>query len=152
MKKEELDELIRDYVDAPSDEKERVLKDAFRVCLDLMSRTAGKIKSSGLKVHIHDKWWFDIYLSVYDACDGMTDFEIYPMDIEDYNVDFNILPSGRFLSVNKRLLCEEYLRGLLKDMIGSIKWNYQNEFDIVKNRYDVVALKLLKANALDIED
>ena len=152
MKKEELDELIRDYVDAPSDEKERVLKDAFRVCLDLMSRTAGKIKSSGLNVGIHDKGQFDIYLSVYDACDGMTDFEIYPMDTERYNVDLNILPSGHFLSVNKRLLCEEFLRGLLKDLICSIKWNYRKEFDIVKNRYDDAASKLLKANSLDIED
>lgn len=152
MKKEELDELIRDYVDAPSDEKERVLKDAFRVCLDLMSRTAGKIKSSGLEVHIYDKRWFDIFLSVYDACDGMTDFEIYPMDTERYNVDFNILPSRRFLSVNKRLLCEEFLRGFLKELIDSIKWNYQKDFDIVKKRYDDAASKLLKAKSLDIED
>ena len=85
MKREELDKLTSDYVEAPSDEKERVLKDTFRVCLDLMSRTAGKIKSSGLNVGIYDKRWF----------------EIYPIDNEDYNVDFNILPSESLFFINK---------------------------------------------------
>ena len=152
MKREELDKLISDYVDAPSDEKERVIKDAFVVCLNLMSGTADKIKSSGLEVDSYNNRLFNTFLSVYNICDGMTDVEIDSMDTGSYNVMLKILPSGLLLSINKDWLCDEYVKGRVKDLADSIKRNYQREFDFAKRQYDDAASKLLKANALDIEN
>ena len=40
----------------------------------------------------------------------------------------------------------------MKDLTDSIKRDYQREFDFAKKQYDDVVSKLLKANALDIED
>ena len=153
MKREELDKLISDYVDAPSDEKERVLKDAFRVCLDLMSKTAGKIKSSGLEVDSYSKHrLFNTFFSVYNIYDGMTGVEIDSVDTGSYNVILKILPSGCLFSIYKDWLCDEYVKGRIKVLADSIRKNYQREFDFAKRQYDDAASKLLKAKALDIED
>ena len=110
MKREELDKLISDYVDAPSDEKERVIKDAFVVCLNLISGTVDKIKSGGLEVNGFDIRLFNTFLSVYNICDGMTDVEIDSMDTGSYNVILKILPSGCLFSIEKDWLCDEYVR------------------------------------------
>ena len=152
MKREELDKLISDYVDAPSDEKERVLKDAFCVCLDLMSMTVDKIKSSGPEVDSYNNRLFNTFLSVYNICDGMTGVEIDSIDTGSYNVILKILPSGRLFSINKDWLCDEYVKGRMKDLTDSIKEKYQRDFDFAKRQYDDAASKLLKAKALDIED
>ena len=146
-----MDKLISDYVDAPSDEKERVLKDAFRVCLDLMSGTVDKIKSSGLEVDSYSKRrLFNTFFSVYNICDGMTDVEIDSVGTD--NVILKILPSGSLFFINKDWLCDEYVKGRIKDLTDSIRKNYQREFDFAKRQYDDAASKLLKAKALDIED
>ena len=150
MKREELDKLISDYVDAPSDEKERVIKDAFAVCLDLISKTVNKIKSSGLEVDSYNNRLFNTFLSVYNICDGMTDVEIDSMDTGSYNVILKILPSGRLLSIDKDWLCDEYVKGRIKDLADSIKRKYQREFDFAKKQYEDAASKLLKAKALDM--
>ena len=152
MKREELDKLISDYVDAPSDDKERVLKDTFRVCLDLMSKAVDKINSSGLEVDSYYNRLFNTFLSVYNICDGMTDVEIDSMDTGSYNVMLKILPSGLLFSINKDWLCDEYVKGRMKDLTDSIRKNYQRDFDFAKREYDDAASKLLKANTLDIED
>ena len=152
MKREELDKLISDYVDAPSDEKERVLKDVFVVCLDLISRTVNKIKSSGLEVDSYNNRLFNTFLSVYNICDGMTDVEIDSMDTGSYNVMLKILPSGLLFSINKDWLCDEYVKGRIKVLADSIRKNYQREFDFAKRQYDDAASKLLKANTLDLDD
>ena len=110
MKREELDKLISDYVDAPSDEKERVLKDVFVVCLDLMSGTVDKIKSSELEVDSYNNRLFNTFLSVYNICDGMTGVEIDSVDTGSYNVILKILPSGCLFSIDKDWLCDEYVR------------------------------------------
>ena len=151
MKREELDKLIIDYVDAPSDEKERVIKDAFVVCLNLISGTVDKIKSSGLEVDSYSKnRLFNTFFSVYNICDGMTGVEIDSMDTGSYNVILKILPSGRLFFIHKDWLCDEYVKGRIKDLADSIKRKYRREFDFVKRQYDDAASKLLKANALDI--
>ena len=152
MKIEELDKLISDYADAPSDEKERVFKDAFSVCLDLISRTVNKINSSGLEVDSYSKHRFNTFFSVYNICDGMTGVEIDSVDTESYNVILKILPSERLFFINKDWLCDEYVKGRMKDLTDSIRKNYQRDFDFAKKQYDDVVSKLLKANALDIED
>ena len=152
MKREELDKLISDYVDAPSDEKERVLKDVFVVCLDLMSGTVDKIKSSELEVDSYNNRLFNTFLSVYNICDGMTGVEIDSVDTGSYNVILKILPSGRLFSINKDWLCDEYVRMRIKDLTDSIKEKYRRDFDFAKRQYDDAASKLLKAKALDIED
>ena len=152
MKREELDKLISDYVDAPSDEKEKVLKDAFRVCLDLMSRTVDKINSSGLEVDSYNKQRFNTFFSVHNICDGMTGVEIDSVDTGSYNVILKILPSGHLFSINTDWLCDEYVKGRIKVLADSIRKNYQREFDFAKKQYDDAASKLLKANALYIED
>ena len=144
--------MIRDYVGAPSDEKERVLKDAFRVCLDLMSRTVDKIKYSGLEVDSYNNRLFNTFLSVYNICDGMTDVGIDSMDTGSYNVMLKILPSGLLFSINKDWLCDEYVRMRIKDLTDSIKEKYRRDFDFAKRQYDDAASKLLKANTLDIDD
>ena len=82
----------------------------------------------------------------------MTDVEIDSVDTGSYNVILKILPSGRLFSINKDWLCDEYVRMRIKDLTNSIKRNYQREFDFAKRQYDDAASKLLKANALDIED
>ena len=150
MKREELDKLISDYVDAPSDEKERVIKDVFSVCLDLISRTVNKINSSGLEVDSYNKQRFNTFFSIYNICYGRTGVEINSVDTGSYNVILKILPLGLLLSIEKDWLCEEYVKGRIKDLTDSIRKNYQKEFDIVKNRYDDAASKLLKAKTLDI--
>ena len=146
-----MDKLISDYVDAPSDEKERVIKDAFVVCLNLISGTVDKIKSGGLEVNGFDIRLFNTFLSVYNICDGMTDVEIDSMDTGSYNVMLKILPSGLLFSINKDWLCDEYVKGRIKVLADSIRKNYQREFDFAKKQYDDAASKLLKAKALDIE-
>ena len=144
--------MISDYVDAPSDEKERVLKDVFVVCLDLMSGTVDKIKSSGLEVDSYSKnRLFNTFFSVYNICDGMTGVEIDSVDTGSYNVILKILPSGCLFSIYKDWLCDEYVKGRMKDLTDSIRKNYQRDFDFAKKQYDDVVSKLLKANALDIE-
>ena len=151
MKREELDKLISDYVDAPSDDKERVLKDAFGVCLDLMSRAVDKINSSGLEVSSYNKKQFNTFFSVHNICDGMTGVEIDDsVDTGSYNVILKILPSGCLFSIEKDWLCDEYVKGRIKDLADSIKRNYQREFDFAKRQYEDAASKLLKANALDM--
>jgi hypothetical protein len=150
MNRKELDKLIRDYVDAPSDEKERVFKSVFGVCLDLMSRTVGEIKSSELEVDNYNKRLFDTFFCVYDICEGMTDIEIDSVDTGSYNVILKILPSGRLLSIDKDWLCDEYVKGRMKDLTDSIKENYQRDFDFAKKQYDDAASKLLKAKTLDM--
>ena len=152
MKREELDKLISDYVDAPSDEKERVLKDAFRVCLDLMSRTVDKINSSGLEVDSYNKQRLNTFFSVYNICDGMMGVEIDSVNTGECNLILKILPSERLFFINKDWLCDEYVKTRIKDLTDSIRKNYQREFDFAKRQYDDAASKLLKANALDIED
>ena len=152
MKREELDKLISDYVDAPSDEKERVIKDAFVVCLNLMSRTVDKIKSSGLEVDSYNNRLFNTFLSVYNICDGMTGVEIESVDTGSYNVILKILPSEHLFSINKDWLCDEYVKGHMKYLTDSIKEKYRRDFDFAKRQYDDAASKLLKAKALDIED
>lgn len=150
MKREELDKLISEYVDNPSDEKERVFKGLFGVCLDLMSRTVGEIKSSELEVDSYNKRLFDTFFSVYDICEGMTDVEIDSVDTGSYNVILKILPSGRLLSIDKDWLCDEYVRMRMKDLTDSIKENYQRDFDFAKRQYDDAASKLVKAKTLDM--
>ena len=150
MNRRDLDKLISDYVDAPSDEKERVLKGVFGGCLDLMSRTAGEIKSSELEVDSYNKLLFDRLFSVYDICEGMTDVEIDSVDTGSYNVILKILPSGRLLSMDKDWLCDEYVRMRMKNLIDSIKENYQRDFDFAKKQYDDASSKLLKAKTLDM--
>lgn len=154
MKREELDKLISDYVDAPSDEKKRVLKDAFGACLDLMSRTVDKINSSGLEVDSYSKHrLFNTFFSVYNICDGMTGVEIDDsVDTGSYNVILKILPSGHLFSIEKDWLCDEYVKGRMKDLTDSIKRKYRREFDFAKRQYDDALSKLLKANELDIEE
>ena len=151
MKREELDKLISDYVDAPSDEKERIIKDAFVICLNLMSGTVDKIKYSELKVDSYNNRLFNTFLSVYNICDGMTDVEIDSMDTGSYNVMLKILPSGLLFSINKDWLCDEYVKGRIKVLTDSIRKNYQREFDFAKKQYDDAASKLLKAKTLDID-
>lgn len=150
MKREKLDKLISDYVDAPSDEKERVLKDAFCVCLDLMFRTVDKINSSGLEVDSYNKSRFNTFFSVYNICDGMTGIEIDSVNIGACNLILKILPSERLFFINKDWLCDEYVRMRIKDLADSIKRNYQREFDFAKRQYEDAASKLLKVNALDM--
>lgn len=150
MKREELDKLISEYVDNPSDEKERVLKGLFGVCLDLMSRTVGEIKSSELEVDSYNKRLFDTFFGVYNICEGMTDVEIDSIDTGSYNVILKILPSGRLLSIDKDWLCDEYVRMRMKDLTDSIKENYQRDFDFAKRQYDDAASKLVKAKTLDM--
>lgn len=150
MNKRDLDKLISEYVDNPSDEKERVLKGLFCVCLDLMSRTVGEIKSSELEVDSYNKRLFDTFFSVYNICEGMTDVEIDSVDTESYNVILKILPSGRLLSIDKDWLCDEYVRMRMKDLTDSIKENYQRDFDFAKKQYDDAASKLVKAKTLDM--
>ena len=152
MKREELDKLISDYVDAPSDEKERVIKDVFSVCLDLISRTVNKINSSGLEVGSYNKKQFNTFFSVHNICDGMTGVEIDSVNTGACNVILKILPSGRLFFINKDWLCDEYVKGRMKDLTDSIRKNYQRDFDFAKREYDDAASKLLKAKALDIED
>lgn len=150
MNRRDLDKLISEYVDNPSDEKERVFKGLFGVCLDLMSRTVGEIKSSELEVDSYNKRLFDTFFSVYDICEGMTDVEIDSMDTGSYNVILKILPSGRLLSIDKDWLCDEYVRMRMKDLTDSIKENYQRDFDFAKKQYDDAASKLVKAKTLDM--
>ena len=144
--------MISDYVDAPSDEKERVLKDAFSVCLDLMSRTVDKINSSGLEVDSYNKQRFKTFFSVHNICDGMTGVEIDSVNTVACNLILKILPSERLFFINKDWLCDEYVRMCIKDLIDSIRKNYQRDFDFAKRQYDDAASKLLKAKALDIEE
>lgn len=151
MKREELDKLISDYVDAPSDEKERVLNGVFGVCLDLITRTVNKINSSGLEVDSYSKHWFNTFFSVYNICDGMTGVEIDSVNTGSYHVILKILPSERLLYINKDWLCDEYVRMRIKDLTDSIKKNYQREFDFAKKQYDDAASRLLKAKSLDIK-
>ena len=148
-----MDKLISDYVDAPSDEKERALKDAFCACLDLMSSTVDKIKSSGLEVDSYSKnRLFNTFFSVYNICDGMTGVEIDDcVDTGSYNVILKILPSGCLFSIEKDWLCDEYVKGRIKDLADSIKRKYQREFDFAKRQYEDAASKLLKENTLDID-
>ena len=150
MNRRDLDKLISDYVDAPSDKKERVFKGVFGVCLDLMSRTVGEIKSSELEVDSYNKRLFDTFFCVYDICEGMTDIEIDSLDTGSYNVILKILPSGRLLSIDKDWLCDEYVKGRMKDLTDSIKENYQRDFDFAKKQYDDAASKLLTAKTLDM--
>ena len=150
MNRRDLDKLISDYVDAPSDEKERVLKGVFGVCLDLMSRTAGEIKSSELEVDSYNKLLFDTFFGVYYICEEMADVEIDSVDTGSYNVILKILPSGRLLSIDKDWLCDEYVRMRMKNLIDSIKENYQRDFDFAKKQYDDASSKLLKAKTLDM--
>lgn len=150
MNRRDLDKLISDYADAPSDEKKRVLKGLFGVCLDLMSRTVGEIKSSELEVDSYNKRLFDTFFSVYDICEGMTDVEIDSVDTGSYNVILKILPSGRLLSIDKDWLCDEYVRMRMKDLTDSIKENYQRDFDFAKKQYDDAASKLVKTKTLDM--
>ena len=121
MKIEELDKLISDYADAPSDEKERVFKDAFSVCLDLISRTVNKINSSGLEVDSYSKHWFNTFFSVYNICDGMTGVEIDSVNTGSYNVILKMLLSERLFFINKDCLCDEYVKGRMKDLTDSIQ-------------------------------
>jgi hypothetical protein len=150
MNRRDLDKLISDYVDAPSDEKERVLKDKFGVCLDLMSRTVSEIKFSELEVEGYNKRLFDTFVRICNICEGMTDVEIDSVDTLSYNVILKILPSGRLLSIDKDWICDEYVKGRMKDLTDSIKENYQRDFDFAKRKYDDAASKLLKAKTLDI--
>lgn len=151
MKREELDKLISDYVDAPSDEKERVFKNAFCVCLDLMSRIVDKINSSGLEVDSYNKQRFNTFFSVYNIYDGMPGVEIDSVNTGAYNVILKILPSERLFFINKDWLCDEYVKGRMKDLTDSIKRKYQRGFDFAKKQYDDAASKLLKAKVLDIK-
>ena len=147
-----MDKLISDYTDAPSDEKERVLKDAFVVCLNLMSRTVDKINSSGLEVDSYSKRrLFHTFFSVYNICDGMTGVEIDSVNTGACNLILKILPSERLFFINKDWLCDEYVRMRIKDLTDSIKEKYRRDFDFAKRQYDDAASKLLKAKALDID-
>jgi hypothetical protein len=54
------------------------------------------------------------------------------------------------LSIDKDWLCDEYVKGRMKDLTDSIKENYQRDFDFAKKQYDDAASKLLKAKTLDM--
>ena len=73
------------------------------------------------------------------------------MDTGSYNVILKILPSERLFFINNDWLCDEYVKGRMKDLTDSIKRKYQRDFDFAKKQYDDAASKLLKAKALDIE-
>ena len=153
MKREELNQIIKDYLDNPTPDKENELKSSFKKCLESIVAVVREVNSNNLELDGYDTFQFRPFYKIFKACDNMTSLEIDSIDTGSESVILKITPSssGSLLAINKDYLCDEYVNGCINNFIESVKNNYQKEFDLAKKQYDEASAKLLKASTLKIK-
>ena len=149
MSRNELERLISDYIAVPTEEGEKMLKDVFRKCLNMMIGAIREIKSRGLEVDDDIERRYDTLFMVYDMSDRRSDVELAPDSIEDDWSNVLVTLSDGFFTMDKKYLCDEFVKGKIDGLFESVKEKCRKDFESAKKRFDECSEKVSRADELD---
>ena len=149
MNRNELERLISDYMVVPTEEREKMLKDVFMKCLNMMTDSIREIKSRGLKTGKDIERRYDTLFMVYNKCNGRTDVELVLDSIEDNRSNVVVTLNDSLFTIDKNYLCDEFVKGKIDGLFESVKEKCRKDLKSAKKRFDECSEKVSRADELD---